>query len=315
MRRRPLGQTGLEVTELALGTWGLSGDAYGPISEGEAEKVIERARAIGVNLFETADNYGGGGNLEKKLGERLEHDAEAIIVTKLGTDYDASPVRKRFDAAYLRRAFEASRERLRRNTVDVVLLHNPSASALGKDETVGVLRDLKAEGAIKAWGVSCSSRETLEAALAATPDVVSLPYNVFQVQPLRGTLDKLRESKVGVLVHSVLAYGLLCGMWPPHKEFRYGDHRTQRWSQPQLRRRIRQLDAVRPLISGDVKTLRSAAVRFALSEEAVSSVILGPKSGMQLDQLVREAGQAPPYLTTVKLQALEQRLEQLGVAR
>lgn len=314
MRRRPLGQTGLEVTELALGTWGFSGDGYGPAIEGEAEKVIDRARAIGINLFETADNYASG-TIEKKLGERLENDAEAIIVTKLGTDLDASPPRKRFDAAYLRRAFEASRERLRRQTVDVVLLHNPSTAALGVDETTGVLRELKTEGAIKAWGVSCGSREVLEAALDAKPDVVSLPYNVFQVQPLRELADRLRKDKVGVLAHSVLAYGLLCGLWPPHKEFRYGDHRTQRWTPPQLRRRIRQLDAVRPLVSGEVRSLRGAAVRFVLSEELVSSAILGPRHGTQLDQLVREAGQEPPYLSSGKLTALEQRLEQVGVTR
>ncbi len=314
MRRRKLGKTGLEVSELSLGTWGLSGDAYGPVAEGEADKVIERARAIGINLFETADSYGNG-VLEKKLGEHLEKDEGSIVVTKLGTDNDASPPRKRFDGAYLKRAFEASRERLRRSVVDVVLLHNPSAAALKKDETPGSLKALKSEGALKAWGVSVSTREALEAALDAGADVVSVPYNIFQVQPLRALAERVKESGVGVLAHSVLSYGLLCGLWPPHKEFRYGDHRSDRWSQSQLRRRIRQLDAVRPLVSGDVKTMRAAAVRFALSEELVSSVILGPKYGMQLDQLVREAGQEPPYLSEMKLTALEQRLEHVGVIR
>lgn len=314
MRRRKLGKTGLEVSELSLGTWGLSGDAYGPVSEGEADKVIERARAIGITLFETADSYAHGA-MEKKLGERLENDAGAVIVTKLGTDNDASPPRKRFDGAYLKRALEASRERLRRQTVDVVLLHNPSPAALKKDETVGTLRALKEEGSLKAWGASVSTREAFDAALDAGAEVVSVPYNVFQVQPLRALSERVKESGVGVLAHSVLAYGLLCGLWPPHKEFRYGDHRSDRWSPAQLRRRIRQLDAVRPMISGDVKTLRAAAVRFALSEALLSSIVLGPKHGMQLDQLVREAGQEPPYLSEMKLVALEQRLEQVGVTR
>ncbi len=314
MRRRRLGRTELQVSELALGTWGLSGDGYGSIPEGEADRVIDRARAVGITLFETADTYAAGG-LEKKLGERLEGDEHARVVTKLGTDRDASPPRKRFDAAFLGRAFEASRERLRRETVDVVLLHNPSAKALRQDETTGVLRELKEKGAIRAWGVSVGSHEAAEAALDVGAEVMSFAYNVLQVQPLRDLAERLVSTDTGVLAHSVLSYGLLCGLWPPHKEFRYGDHRSERWSPSQLRRRIRQLEAVRPMVSGDVRTLRAAALRFALANDAVSSVVLGPRFSLHLDQLVREAGREPPYLSEGKLSALEQRLEALGVGR
>lgn len=314
MRRRRLGRTGLQVSELALGTWGLSGDGYGPLPEGEADRVIDRARAVGVTLFETADSYAAGA-IEKKLGERLEGDESACIVTKLGTDRDASPPRKRFDASFLRRSFEASRERLRRQTVDVVLLHNPSAAALRQDETTGVLRELKEAGAIKAWGVSVGSLEVAEAALDAGAEVLSFPYNALHVEPLRSLQQRLVDTDTGVLAHSVLFYGLLCGLWPPHKEFRYGDHRATRWSPSQLRRRLRQLDALRPAISGDVRTLRAVALRYALSNEAISSVILGPRFGLQLDQLIREAGREPPYLSPAKLSALEERLEALGVGR
>ena len=75
MRRRPLGKTGLSVTELSLGTWGLSGDGYGPVAESEQDKVIDRARALGVNLFETADGYAGGA-MERRLGER---DRKSVV--------------------------------------------------------------------------------------------------------------------------------------------------------------------------------------------------------------------------------------------
>lgn len=314
MRRRPLGKTGLHVSELALGTWGLSGDGYGPVPEGEADRVIDRARAVGVTLFETADSYALGA-MEKRLGERLEGDTQVCVVTKLGTDREASPPRKRFDGGFLRQAFEASRERLRRETLDVVLLHNPSAKALTQDETCGTLRDLKASGALRAWGASVTTREAADAALDAGAEVLSIPYNILHVQPLRGLEERLATTDTGVLVHSVLSYGLLCGLWPPHKEFRYGDHRAERWSPAQLRRRIRQLEAIRPAVSGDVRTLRAVAVRFALSNERISSVVLGPRFGMQLDQLVREAGREPPYLSTAKLEAMEQRLEHLGLER
>lgn len=314
MRRRRLGRTELQVSELALGTWGLSGDGYGSLPEGEADRVIDRARAIGITLFETADSYASG-DMEKKLGQRLEGDEQALLVTKIGTDKDASPPKKRFDAGYLRRAFEASRERLRRQTIDVVLLHNPSAGALARDETCGVLRELKEEGGIRAWGASVETREAAEAALDAGAEVLSFAYNVLKVQPLRDLAERIESTDTGVLAHSVLFYGLLAGLWPSHKEFRYGDHRAERWAPPQLRRRIKQLDAVRPAVSGDARTLRSVALRFALSNETISSVVLGPRFGLQLDQLVRDSGREPPYLSAAKLSALEERLESAGVGR
>ena len=70
MRKRPLGSTGISVSELGLGTWGLSGDGYTAVPEVEQDAVIDRALALGVTLFETADSYGKGA-MEKKLGERL----------------------------------------------------------------------------------------------------------------------------------------------------------------------------------------------------------------------------------------------------
>src|SRR6185503_16588785 len=141
MRKRPLGNTGLMVSELALGTWGLSGEGYTQVPEAEQDRVIVRACALGITLFETADQYAKGA-MEQRLGRRLSDPTRTRIVTKIGSDGDASPPRKRFDAAFLREAFERSRERLRRDTVDVVLLHNPSLAAIERGEAIGVMTEL-----------------------------------------------------------------------------------------------------------------------------------------------------------------------------
>src|SRR5262245_56330641 len=128
MRRRPLGATGFEVSELGLGTWGLSGDAYGPVAPEDQDEVIERAVALGITLFETADGYARG-EMEKRLGERLAGHDGLVVVTKVGTDRESKPARKRFDAAFLAEAFARSSERLKREAIDVVLLHNLSLKA------------------------------------------------------------------------------------------------------------------------------------------------------------------------------------------
>lgn len=312
MRRRPLGKTGLSVSELALGTWGLSGDGYGAVPEAEQDKVIERAVALGITLFETADSYGLGA-MERRLGERLPKDEGTTrVVTKLGTDRAASPPRKLFTASYLREAFAQSAERLKRDVLDVVLLHNPSLAAIERGEATDALAELKTNGKLRAWGVSAGSAEVARAAIARGAEVISLAYNVFSTKDLAEIEELVREKDVGVLAHSALAYGLLCGHWPPDKRFADDDHRSERWTSDELRRRVRHLDALRPTVGGKVLTLRAAALRFVLANSLVSSVVLGPRSTLQLDQLVREAGRAPPYLSEDALTALRARLSDVG---
>jgi aryl-alcohol dehydrogenase-like predicted oxidoreductase len=313
MRLRALGRALSGVSELALGTWGLSGDGYGPVTELEQDKVIDRAVALGITLFETADVYGEGA-MEKRLGQRLP--ANAHIVTKIGTDRASNPPQKRFTAKYLEEAFEKSRERLKREVVDVVLLHNPVESTVEAGEATGVLAGMKMRGLVRGWGVSAGSVEVARAAIRAGAEVLSLTYNMFASTDLKALHDDVQARGVGVLAHSVLAHGLLSGFWSLHKEFAAGDHRAERWTPDELRRRVQQLGAVRSLVggTGNVQTMRAGAMRFALASPDVSSIVLGPRSTMQLDQLMREGNVQPPYLTEDQLRSLTFRLQQLGVA-
>lgn len=313
MRRRMLGQTGLRVSELALGTWGLSGDGYGPTAPEEQDAVIERARALGITLFDTADCYGRG-DMEARLGRILGTDPKAVFVTKVGTDLEDVPPRKRFDVPYVSARIEASRKRLGRDAIDVLLLHNPSSAVFGDRALADCLEAQRSQGVLRCWGVSAGSAEVVRRAVDVGAQVVSVPFNAFHPVLLNEVSYELENKGVGVLVHSVLAYGLLCGMWSATREFPVGDHRAERWTPDQLRTRIRQLDALRPAVGGPVSSLRSAALRFVLSQATISSAILGPRSKMQLYQLVRDAGKGPEYLSSKKLTALEARLREVGVA-
>lgn len=313
MRKRPLGKTGLEVTELGLGTFGLSGDGYGPVKESEVDRVLDRALELGIGLFETADVYGNG-EMESKLGARFETlEEKPVVVTKVGTDRLALPPRKRFDPAYLREAVSRCQERLRRTTIDVVLLHNPSLSTLARGEAAGLMKELAAEGAIRAWGASVGDVDTARAALASGAEVIQLAYNAFHAKDLRDLSADLSVSGAGVLARSVLAYGLLAGVLSPNRAFSPDDHRNQRWTRDELTTRVRHVDALRPLLGGDVLTLRSLALRFVLSNELVSSAVLGPRTVPQLEQLVREAGKGPPYLASDVLTRLPETVAKMEI--
>jgi aryl-alcohol dehydrogenase-like predicted oxidoreductase len=311
VRKRPLGNTGIEVSELSLGTWGLSGDGYGVVAEAEVDRVLDRALSIGVDLFDTADVYGKGA-MERRLGARLPRDT-TYVVTKIGTDLESVPPRKRFDLDHLRPAFERSRERLGRDRIDVVLLHNPTLHAMGESEPFDFLKELKRLGAVRAWGVSAGSAPVAQAAVAQGAEVIELSYNVFHTGDLHEIASAVAEAGAAVLARSVLAHGLLSGYWSAEREFYPGDHRRDRWTQPELARRVRQLDSIRPLVKGPVLSLRAAALRFVLSNQLVTSAVLGPRSVAQLDQLAREAGDGPPYLRDTALAELSARLRGAGV--
>ena len=312
MRKRSLGQTGLEVSELGLGTWGLCGDGYGPVEDSDREEVLERATALGITLFETADCYAQG-RMEEELGKTVAKDERCIVVTKLGTDLESKPKRKRFDRDFLLDCFDKSRRRLDKDVLDVVLLHNPSEKALASGEPTDFLKDRKENHQLRAWGVSAGNLEVAQKAIEVGADVIQLAYNALHSSDLKELESRIAESKVGVLARSVLAYGLLCGQWTTSRIFIPGDHRRKRWSRDQLEERLRQAVALRSAMGGDVTSQRSAALRFALANPTVSACILGPKNTLQLDQLVREAGKGEPYLSEDQKRRLNTRLSNLGV--
>ena len=312
MRDRPLGKTGMRVSELALGTWGLSGDAYGPVDAATQQRVVERAVEMGFSLVDTSDAYGGG-RMEQLLGRVLGDRRDVVVVTRGGTDRSTAPPRKRFDAPYLRQAVERSLRRLARRRIDVYLLHNPSVTALEAGEAADALRAMRDEGKIAAWGASVGDVESGRAAVRAGAQVLEMAYSLVHGSDVHRLAGEIIVSGVGLLARSTLAYGLLAGGWASDRTFPEGDHRAERWTAGELSRRVLQVDALRFLVHGDVRTMRAAAVRFVLSNRIVSSAVLGPRSVTQLEDLVREVGMGPNYLRDEDLMRVARALEGVGI--
>lgn len=312
MRQRALGSTQLSVSELTLGLWQLSGEAHAPTSAEARTTVVERARALGIEVFQCAESYAHG-QILSDLGRILGTDEKAKFVCLVGTDRESTPPRKRFDQEYLKRALDRALMRLGRPHLDVLLLHNPSPKAFEHDAVFDWLRGLPESGVVRCWGVSVGSPEVARLAVDHGAQVVQVPHNVFHTDELDAITSRVVEKGIGVFARSVLAHGLLCGHWPRDKEFPPGDHRAERWTPDELRRRIQQLDALRPAVGGDTPTMRALAVRYVLRSTMVSSAVIGPRTSQQLDQLVREASVGEPWVDDDKLRALEARLREVGV--
>lgn len=315
MRTRTLGKSGIVVSELALGTWSLAGEAYGHVDGEEADKVLARARELGITLIDTADLYGSGEGhepMEARIGRAIEKDDQVYVCTKGGNDVAGVPPRKRFDRMFLHRSAARSADRLRR-APDLYLLHNPTVETLRRGEAIGALEELQLEGVIKRWGVACGDAEVAAAAIELGAAVIEVGYNLLHQQDLNAISEQVKASGVGVLARSPLAYGLLCGTWPADKSFPDGDHRRDRWTPEELHERLKQVAALRPLVHDDVHTLRSAALRFVLSNQLVSSCVVGVRTVAQLEANARAIGKGPPYLPEDDMTKLPELLRAAGV--
>ena len=295
-----------------MGTWGLSGEPYGEVSEDDAERVLKSALDMGITLFDTSDSYAGG-RMEALLGRVCKGKDDVVIVTKGGTDRRTDPPIKRFDEEYLRGSVERSLKRLGLEALPVYLLHCPTREALLAGGALDILAKLKDEGKIRHVGVSCGNEEVLEESLELGAEVVCVAYNMFHSAAVTRKTGDFMVKRPGFLARSVLNYGVLAGLWTRDREFPDTDHRSQRWTRLELGHRVDQLEAIRFLVKGDVLTLRGAAVRFVLSSHVVSSAVLGPRTVEQLEQLVRETGGGPRYLRDEDLSRLYKELEKAGV--
>jgi aryl-alcohol dehydrogenase-like predicted oxidoreductase len=312
MRKRPLGKTGLVVSELAVGTWGLSGEAYGTVTEADAEIVLRRALEMGFSLIDTSDAYGLG-RMERLCGKLARSNRDVVVVTKGGIDRTTDPARKCFSAEYLRGAVERSCKRLGMDAIPVYLLHNPTPETIHGGEATDAMEALKKAGKIRHWGVAAGDEDVARAAIDKNAEVIELAYNLTHPIDLHRISGDVMVGGCGILARSVLAHGLLTGMWAKERTFSEGDHRNERWTRMELEHRLDQLDAVRFLVKGEVHTLRGAAVRFALANHLVSAAILGPRTKEQLEQLVRETGGGPRYLVDDDLRQLPRALDKVGI--
>lgn len=313
MRKRPLGKTGLVVSEMAIGTWGLAGEAYGPVTETDAEEVLRRAVDMGITLIDTADAYGAG-RMEKLAGKLAKDHPDVVVVTKGGVDRTTDPPRKNFGAEALRTAVERSLKRLGMEAIPVYLIHGPSPRTLHGGEAVDVMQELKKAGKIRHWGVAAGDEDVARAAIERGAEVLELAYNLTHPIDLHRISGDVMVEGTGILARSVLAHGLLSGSWTKDKSFEEGDHRNERWTRMELDLRIDNVEEVRFLVKGDVHTLRGAAVRYALANHLVSSAVLGARTKEQLEQLVRETGGGPRYLPDTDLRQLPRILERVGIA-
>jgi aryl-alcohol dehydrogenase-like predicted oxidoreductase len=212
METRTLGTGGLEVSAQGLGCMGMS-EFYGTADEGEAIATIHRAIELGVTFLDTADMYGPFTN-ERLVGRAIAgRRDEVTVATKFGNERreDGSWIGVNGSAEYVRRACDASLERLGIDVIDLYYQHRVDAST-PIEETVGAMAELVAAGKVRYLGLSEAAPATVRRANAVHPiAALQSEYSLWTRDHEEDVIPTVRELGIGFVAYSPLGRGFLSG--------------------------------------------------------------------------------------------------------
>ncbi len=283
MKTRPLGRTGIEVSEIGFGAWGLGATMWRGVADDVALAAVRAAVEAGVNFIDTALAYGDGHS------ERLIAKARtsAVVATKIPPqdgDWPAaetSQIADVFPAAYVRTCTETSLRNLGSDSIALQQLHVWHDRWLDQPAWAATRREMErlvAEGKVVHWGISINDHAP-ETALRALGDplfsTAQVIYNIFDRSPERKLFALARERNLGIIVRVPFDEGTLTGAIGPSTRFPEGDWRHQYFRGERRAEAARRAEALATLLGDEARTLPELALRFVLSQPQVSTVIPG----------------------------------------
>jgi aryl-alcohol dehydrogenase-like predicted oxidoreductase len=232
MKQRKLGSGGLTVSAIGLGCMGMS-TAYGAADEAESIATLERALALGINFFDTAEQYGPYEN-ETLLGRVFKgRRHEVVLATKFGFKIENGVTTGiTSEPGHIRRAVEGSLRRLATDYIDLLYQHRVDP-AVPIEEVVGVMADLVREGKVRFLGLSEAGVANIRKAHAVHPiSALQSEYSLWERNLEADILPTLRELGIGLVPFSPLGRGFLSGTAQraesyPASDFRHLDPRMQ----------------------------------------------------------------------------------------
>ena len=281
------------MSEIGLGAWQLGGADWGDMSATRAFEILGAAADAGVTFIDTADVYGLGRS-EQLIGQWLGNRSDRerfFVATKIGR-FPKPGWPENFTAEVVRAHVDACRQRLGVSTLDLVQLHCVPIETLRQGAMFATLRELKAEGKIKAFGASI---ETVDQALYAlsVDGLASLQviHNILR-QPMNiRVFLEAKKKDVSIIVRLPLASGLLSGKMRADQPFANNDHRLynrdgeafyvgETFNGLTLEKGVELIERVRPLVPASMN-MAQFALRWCLDHDAVTTVIPGASSPEQ----------------------------------
>ncbi len=296
MERARLGSSDLFVSPLALGTMEFGRGT----PETEAARLVDTCRQAGMNVVDVGDAYAGG-EAERVVGRLLRKTRdEWVIITKVGT----LPEERQgagLSREWMLQAIDASLQRLATERIDVWCLHHEDALT-PLEETITAIGEVIRAGKIRHWGFSnfhawkIAELIRLSDALGVARPVMAQPfYNLLNRMAERDYIPACRHFGIGVMAYSPLARGVLTGKYsldrPPADDTRAARGNRRMLEVDYRPQSIAIAADLQQTLTARGTSLPSFAVQWLLQNEALCSVVAGPRTLQQLD----------PYLDGVSL--------------
>jgi aryl-alcohol dehydrogenase-like predicted oxidoreductase len=306
MNSRTLGQSDLKITPIGIGAWAIGGGqwqfAWGPQDDNQSVAAIRAGLDHGINWIDTAAVYGLG-HSETVVGRVLRGlRTRPYIFTKCSLVWDNSgQISHNLQAASIRREAEASLKRLGIDTIDLYQIHWPALSGRPESESPGsieeavrTLAQLKDEGKVRHIGLSNFDPSQIRRALNVAP-IASLqpPYSLLARDVESSILPFALEHRIGVIVYSPMASGLLTGTMTreriasmPEDDWR---KRSPNFQEPLLSGNLRLVETLRAIGKRRNATPGEVAIAWTLRNPAVTGAIVGVRSAEQVSGIAGAA--------------------------
>lgn len=284
MKYRKLGRTGFEISELGYGAWGIGGKQWQGATDDESLAALRRAIELGVNFIDTALAYGEG-HSEQLVGRVVRETKQRIyIATKVPPKNQLWPARpgigigQVFPYDYVIRCTEKSLKNLAIETIDVQQLHVWNSEWIAADEWQRAFEDLKKSGKARFVGVSINDHQpdsALDLIKTGLIDTVQVIYNIFDQSPEASLFPLCQERNIGVIARVPFDEGSLTGTIREDSQFQPGEFRAFYFRGDRKKEVVEHVRALEQDLRGVDGTLAEVALRFCLSDPAVSTVIPG----------------------------------------
>jgi aryl-alcohol dehydrogenase-like predicted oxidoreductase len=305
------GETDLEVSVLALGTWVTGGWAWGGADENESLRAVLKALELGINFVDTAPVYGFGRS-ERIIGQALKEWGQRdriVIATKCGLEWDEREnIRRNAGPEKIRQEVDQSLTRLGLDYLDLYQIHWPDGKTL-VEKSMETLVRLQETGKIRYIGVSNFNPEQIMACQSVGP-VSSLqpPYNIFEREIEKELLPFCRTNGIATMAYGGLCRGLLTGKFSGDEKFPRGDLRRAdpKFKPDRFKQYVKGVDQLKKLAGKYHKSVAQFALRWALQQPGITTVLAGARTAAQVEE---NAGVAGWQITPEDLEGVERILK------
>src|SRR5208283_4051196 len=286
MRYRSFGKTGLKVSEIGYGAWGIGKALWVGAEDEESLSSLRAAHDAGVNFYDTALAYGDG-HSERLIAECFGQSPEVILASKVPPKdrvwavKPGSPLENTFPKRYVLDCLDETLKNLGRESVDIYQFHTWTDEWASEDEWQETVREMKASGKAKFVGISIQNHQptnVLKALDTGMIDSVQVIYNIFDQSPEDELFPYCQKNGISVIVRVPFDEGSLTGKITPDTTFPEGDFRNMYFSGGRKQEAWERVLAIVQDLGISLDELPEIALRFCLSHSAVSTIIPGMRS-------------------------------------